>query len=274
MGGEVPGAATEAEGRAPAASPRPDRIWILGVPVDRVTRRQALARAESFLGTGACHLVFTPNPEIIMAARGDLELRRILAAADLALADGVGVAWAAARGGRPVPERVPGIDFAGDVLALAARRSLPVFLLGTRREVVARAADAARARYPGLRVAGWHDGYFPMAEAASVAERVRASGARILLVGMGAPREQRFLWQQRERLGVELALAVGGSLDVLGGAVRLAPQAIRRIGLEWLWRLLREPTRLRRQMALPAFGWTILTAKAPLWDDASGLDGR
>jgi N-acetylglucosaminyldiphosphoundecaprenol N-acetyl-beta-D-mannosaminyltransferase len=242
----------------------------MGVPVDRVTRPQALAWAESRLGQGRCQLVFTPNPEIIMAAQRDAELRRILAAADLALADGVGVAWAAARGGRPVPERIPGIDFACDVLALAARRDAPVFLLGTRRQVVARAADAARARYPGLRVAGWHDGYFPMEDAPRVADAVRRSGARVLLVGMGAPREQRFLWRERPRLGVDLALAVGGSLDVLGGAAQLAPQPVRRLGLEWLWRLAREPRRLRRQMALPAFAWAILTARAPLWDDANG----
>jgi len=249
-----------------------DRIWIFGVPIDRVTRAEALARAEVWAAAerGPCRLVFTPNPEIIMAARREPSLRTILAAADLALADGVGVAWAAARGGRPVPERVPGIDFAGDVLAMAAGRDLPTYLLGTKSEIVARAADAARSKYPGLRVAGLHDGYFPMADAPAVADLVRKSGARVLLVGMGAPREQRFLWGQRERLGVGLALGVGGSLDVLGGAVRLAPAAVRRAGLEWLWRLLREPARLRRQMALPAFAWACLTAPSPLWDDANG----
>ncbi len=253
------------------ARPGGDRNWLFGVPIDRVTRQQALTRAEAWLGGGACRLVFTPNPEIIMAARRDTGLRRVLAGADLSLADGVGVAWAASRCGRPVPERVPGVDFAGDVLALAAARDLPTYLLGTRSAVVARAADAARSQHPRLRVAGWHDGYFPWERAPEVADAVRASGARLLLVGMGAPREQRFLAQQRERLaGVDLALAAGGTLDVLGGAARLAPAAVRRAGLEWLWRLVREPSRLRRQMALPAFAWAILTARAPLWDDAEG----
>ncbi len=261
---------TEPGGARGPAAPG-DRIWIFGVPIDRVNRRQALARAEGWLGSGACRLVFTPNPEIIMAARHDAGLRRILAGADLALADGVGVAWAASRGGRPVPERVPGVDFAGDVLALAAARDVPTYFLGTRGAVVARAAEAARVQHPRLRVAGWHDGYFPWDRAPEVAAAVRGSGARLLLVGMGAPREQRFLAEQRQALaGVDLALAVGGTLDVMGGAARLALAAVRRAGLEWLWRLVREPSRIRRQMALPAFAWAILTAKAPLWDDAEG----
>lgn len=242
------------------------------MPIDPLTRDEAMVRATGFVGGGRCRLVFTPNPEIIVAAQRDPGLRRILRSADLSLADGVGVAWAARRAGRPVPERVPGVDFAGDLLGWAAERGVPVYFLGTKAGVVGRAAAAAAARYPGLAVAGWHDGFFPLSDSPRVAAAVAGSGARLCLVGMGAPREQRFLAAERDHLGVDLAVAAGGTLDVLGGVARLAPAPVRRLGLEWLWRLVRQPSRLRRQLALPVFAWTVLTAGARLCDDANGLD--
>jgi N-acetylglucosaminyldiphosphoundecaprenol N-acetyl-beta-D-mannosaminyltransferase len=241
----------------------PPRIRLLGVPVDAVTPETALARALALVQEpppGRAALVFTPNPEAVVAACRDPEVLRILEAADLALPDGVGLVWAARRAGRPLPARVPGVEFMERLLAEAARRGWPVFLLGARPGVAEAAARQAVRRFPGLRVAGTHHGYFPPEQEDAVVRAVAASGAALLFAGMGE-RQHGFLYRNAGRLGaVRLAMAVGGSLDVLAGVVPRAPLTFRRLGLEWLWRLLREPRRWRRQLALPAFAWAVLRA--------------
>lgn len=240
------------------------RLELFGVPVDRLTAAQALDRARSLLASppaGGPALVLTPNPELIMQARRGGDLLAAARAADLALADGVGVVWAARRAGLPCPERVPGVEFMERLLADAALTGRSVYLLGARPPVVAAAAANAERRHPGLRVVGAVDGFFPADAEGAAAARVAASGAEILLVGMGTPRQELFLHRQRHRLGaVRLAMAVGGSFDVLAGAVRRAPAPVRRLGLEWLWRLASEPSRWRRQLALPRFAWAVLQA--------------
>ncbi len=249
-------------GTAPVGAAAPRRVDILGVPVDAVTAVGALARAQTLAAAaapGRPALILTPNPEGIMRAQSDPELRAVLAAADLALADGVGVVWAARRLGRPLPARVPGIELMEALLAWAAAAGLAVYLLGARPEVIAAAARRAQDRYPGLRVAGFADGYFGARGEEAAVAAVAASGARLLLVGLGVPAQEWFLYRNRALLGeVRLAMGVGGSFDVLAGVTRRAPGPLRRLGLEWLWRLARQPWRWRRQLALPRFAWTVL----------------
>lgn len=239
-----------------------ERLHIFGVPVDRLTPAQALRRAAALLATpgpGPAALVLTPNPELIMQARRDPALLAATRAAALALPDGVGVVWAARRLGRPCPARIPGVEFMVELLGLAARTGSPVYFLGARPEVVRAAAARARERFPALEVAGAADGYFRPEEAAQVAARIAGSGARLLLVGMGVPAQERFLHRWAPELGrVRLAMAVGGSFDVLSGHTRRAPRLVGRIGLEWLWRLAGQPRRWRRQLALPRFALAIL----------------
>lgn len=237
------------------------RLELFGVPVDALTREQALARCEDLLAAPAAGaaLVLTPNPELIMRAGRDPDLLSAARAAALALPDGVGVVWAARRAGCPCPERVPGVEFMGDLLARAAATGRGVFFLGARPEVVAAAAERAVLRHPGLRVAGLADGYFPPEAEPEIVRRIAASGAELLFVGLGVPAQERFLHRHRDALGsVRLAMAVGGSFDVLAGATRRAPPLVRRAGLEWLWRLAAQPSRWRRQLALPRFAWAVL----------------
>lgn len=243
-------------------SARPDRAHLFGVPVDVVGPAGALRRATDLYGAsvpGRPALVFTPNPELIMRCRIEPDLLAVARAPDLALPDGIGVVWALRRYGAEVPGRVPGVEFMAQLLSWAAAEGHPVYFLGGRPEVVAQAVERARAIYPGLSVAGARDGYFPDKDTAAVADAVAASGAHLLFVGMGAPVQERFLVAQRSRLGaVRLAMGVGGSLDVLAGVAQRAPRLVRRVGLEWLWRLMREPSRWRRQLALPRFAWAVL----------------
>ncbi len=249
----------------PGTARAPRRIQILGVPVDVVSPDEALRRAWSLAdraAPGRPALVFTPNPELVMRAQTDAQLRAVAGEADLCLPDGVGVVWAARREGAGIAGPVPGVEFMHSLLARAAAEGRSVYLLGARPEVVAEAAARARSLFPGLRVAGAADGYFAARGGEAEAVRaVAASGAELLFVGMGVPAQELFLGRHRGDLGaVRLAMGVGGSFDVLAGVRFRAPAVVRRAGLEWLWRLLREPWRWRRQLALPRFVAAVLRA--------------
>ncbi len=182
------------------------------------------------------------NAAKVVAASRDAGLARIMREADIASADGQSVVWAARVLGTPVPERVAGIDLAERLLAEAAARRWPVFLLGARHEVADATAAWAREHFPGIVLAGWRDGYF--SDDAAVAAGVAATGARLLLVALPSPRKERLLDEQRGGFGPVLAVGVGGSFDVWTGAVRRAPRWMQRCGLEWAYRLLQEPRRM------------------------------
>ncbi|MBE3589555.1 MAG: WecB/TagA/CpsF family glycosyltransferase [Firmicutes bacterium] len=238
------------------------RVLVLGVAVDRVDAAAALERASEIVESGAGGLIVTVNPEMIMASANDAALAEALRRAELAVADGAGVVWAARRLGDPLPERVPGIELAEGLLARAEARGWSVYFLGARPEVVRAAVARLKERHPRLRVAGARDGYFRPEEAPAVARSVAESGAQLLLMGMGVPREQHFWLRQRALLGGVAAMGVGGSFDVWSGTARRAPAWMRRRNLEWLYRLVTEPRRWRRQLALPAFALRVLAAAA------------
>lgn len=240
-----------------------DRVQVLGRPVDRVAMAEAVDRISRWLEAGlspedAARLVVTANPEIVYNARHDQELAQVLASATLVVADGIGIVWAARRYGRPVPERVAGVDLMMALLQRAAERDWRPFFLGTRPEVVARAAERARELFPGLQLAGYHHGYFSDDQEAQVLDRIRQAAPDLLLAGMGARRELTWLHRHRHTLPVPVTMGVGGSLDVLAGAVQRAPGWVQAVHLEWLYRLLKEPRRWRRQAVLPLFVLAVL----------------
>ena len=192
-----------------------------------------------------------PQPEIIIRAKGDLALREALEAADLTVADGVGVVWAARRGGVALPGRVPGVDLMARVLE-GGGADLRVFFLGAKPGVADEAAARARSLY-GTIVAGVQHGYFerPL-EVPKVVQKVAESGAHLLLAGLGEGQE-RFLHEHRTALRVPLMIGVGGALDVLSGQVKRTPAWTRRAGLEWVWRVGADPRRWHRAPRLVAF---------------------
>ncbi len=242
---------------------------ILSVRLDAVSRDDAIARIERALTEPAAALlaVFTINPEMLYRSAHDTEVRRLLNAGDLNVADGVGTVWAARRLGCPLPERIPGIELGEAALQLAAQHGIGAFLLGGQEHppVAQYAARALNADIPGLRICGTRHGYFDpdSADGASVIDEINSSGAGLLIVCLGSPRQERWLAQNRHRLpDVRVAMALGGSVDVWAGRVRRAPKQVRQAGLEWLWRLVMQPTRLRRAAALPAFvGLTLREAR-------------
>lgn len=233
---------------------------ILSVRLDAVGRDGALARIERALTTPDVPplAVFTVNPEMLYRSTHDADVRRLLNAGDLNVADGIGTVWAARRLGTSLPERIPGIELGEAALKSAARLGIGVFILGgcEQARVAQLAAEAMSARIPGLNVCGTHHGYFDPdgAENDAVIAAVNDSGAGLLIVCLGSPRQERWLLQNRSRLpGIRVAMALGGSVDVWAGRVRRAPRQVRQAGLEWLWRLVMQPSRLRRAAALPAF---------------------
>jgi len=248
---------------APAAAP-PPTVSVLGFSLHLLTVAEAFARLRGRLTAppGKTTVVASFNPELVVRAQHDARAAEALLATDLRLPDGVGAVWAARRQGARGAERVAGIELAEALLAEAARVGASVYLLGAAPGVAAEAAQVLKARMPGLVVAGTNHGYFTPAEEAGVVASVRASGAGLLLVALGAPRQEVFLTRHRAELQVPLALGVGGSFDVWAGRVRRAPAAVRRLGVEWLYRLLTDPRRLRRQLALPRFAWRVLTGGA------------
>jgi N-acetylglucosaminyldiphosphoundecaprenol N-acetyl-beta-D-mannosaminyltransferase len=247
-----PGEGSAPASRGPATAARPA---VLGHPLDPIELDEAAERVLRLARHGPPSLVVTLNPEIVVRARRDPELRRALASARLSVADGVGVVWAARRAGVKVPARVPGVELTERVLEWAGG-DLPVFFLGGRPGVAEAAAATARGRY-GTRVAGARDGYFDPSEDDAVADEVRASGARLLLAGLGE-RQERFLAARLERAGVGAAIGVGGTLDVLAGTARRTPAWTRRAGLEWAWRVGGDPRRWRRAPRLLRFVWLAL----------------
>lgn len=227
------------------------RTDVLGVGFDDLTMEEAVEAALGFMNTRGAHYACTPNPEIVMAAKKDAALRSALGQADLVLADGVGVTKAAAMLKTPLKARVPGIDFATAVIARLAERGGSVYLFGARPGVAEAAAARLAEAYPGLSIAGTSDGYFT--DDGPIIEKINASSPDFLMVCLGSPKQERWMSENAGRLSCGLMAGLGGSLDVLAGNVQRAPEAWRKLGLEWLYRVIKEPKRLGRVARLPLF---------------------
>lgn len=237
----------------------PPTVTILGVPVHRLTTDEALDQVRRFLAAPRLHQIATVNPEFVMAAQDNIPFADVLRRADLNLADGVGLLYAARRLGQPLPERIAGSSFVYELAALAAAEGWPLFLLGAQPGVAEAAAAALIAKYTGLRIAGTYAGSPDPAENDGIVARINASGARVLLVAYGAPRQDLWIARNRETLtGVRVAMGVGGTLDFIAGRAVRAPRWMQDAGLEWLHRLIKEPWRWRRMLALPRFAWRVL----------------
>lgn len=226
---------------------QPDPVHLLGLPVHPVTLNQAVLLVERAVlrgrkDTALRHIAL--NAAKVVACGDDVELRSAVQEAGLVTADGVGVLLLARRLGLRLPERVTGIDLMEALCARAAIRGWPVYLLGAQPGVADAAADALLCRYPSLRIAGAHHGYYDPVEDRAISGQIQASGARLLFVGMNTPRKELFVHEHADHAGVDFAMGVGGALDVLADRVRRAPLWVQGAGLEWAWRWAQEPRRL------------------------------
>lgn len=238
-----------------------EAVSILGIRIDALTYDDLLARIAGFIARGTPHQICTANPEFVMQAQRDAVFRDVLAHADLVMADGAGLLWAARRTGQLLPARVTGSDGVPLIAERAAQQGWRVYLLGAAPGVAQRAAGILVQRYAGLRIAGVYAGSPADAEAPDIIARIRAAQPHILLVAYGAPRQDLWIAKHRAALGVPVMMGVGGSLDFIAGVQRRAPAWVQRLNLEWLYRLLMQPWRWRRQLDLPRFIWAVLRQK-------------
>ncbi len=222
---------------------------ILGVRVHRVTMAGAVEAVRRMLRGGGVHQIVTVNGAMLLRAARDESIRSVLNDATLAVADGIGVVVAARILGRPAPARVPGVELAGELAGVAAAEGHRIFLLGAAPGVAEGAADALRAQYPGLQIAGVEHGYFQDEDA--VVASIRRAQPHILFVAMGFPKQELWIAAHRERLGVPVSMGIGGTLDVLAGRARRAPRWVQQVGLEWVYRAVKEPRRWRTAATLP-----------------------
>lgn len=235
-----------------------ESVRLLGVRVDAVDVDQALDVIEGLVASGGRHLVATVNPEFVMRARSDAEFGHILEQASLCLADGAGITWAARRLGRPLPGRIAGVDLLPPLAARAATRGLRVFFLGAAPGVAEAAAGRLLIAAPDLQVAGCHAGVAGPEGDAEAVRLINAARADIVLIAYGAPAQERWFERNRERLRPGVGIGVGGAFDYLSGRISRAPRWMRSIGLEWLYRLARQPSRARRMTALPLYALAVL----------------
>jgi N-acetylglucosaminyldiphosphoundecaprenol N-acetyl-beta-D-mannosaminyltransferase len=239
----------------------PASIAILNVSVHDVTMIETLDWIDHFVKERSPHQICTVNPEFIMAAQKDSEFRQILNQSALNIPDGVGVLWAARRLGHPLRQRVGGSDLVIQITQWASLAGWKIFMLGAAEGVAEQAATKLRSLYPAINIVGTFAGSPSIDREAGIADRVRACSADILFVAYGAPQQDKWIARNLDRTGASVGIGIGGALDFIIGKQKRAPTWIQRISLEWLYRLIREPQRWKRQLALPKFVWRILTER-------------
>lgn len=242
-----------------------DRITLMGCQVDNLTMEETLGRIEGFIQSGLPHQHVVVNVDKLVKASRDPELRRIINDCALINVDGMPVVWASRLLGKPLKERVAGVDLFEALMRRAGEKGWRVFLLGAREEVVSAVASTYQRKYPKLVLAGYRNGYWKgEAEEAEVARQIRDSRADLLFVAISSPKKEQFLGRYQAEMKIPFAMGVGGTFDVAIGRVRRAPLWMQRWGLEWFYRFLQEPRRMFRRYFIDdmAFIWLLIKEAA------------
>ncbi|USB32865.1 WecB/TagA/CpsF family glycosyltransferase [Paenibacillus sp. YPG26] len=233
-------------------------VSVFGIPVCKWGMEDTVKYLTEAVQSGKPHQIITANPIMVMAALENPEYKTMMQNADLIVPDGTGVVWAARKGGQPVAERVAGFDLLHELMKQGEQLGWTVFLLGAAPEVIQEASARLQLQYPRVKIVGTRDGYFgPQQDLEVVAEIVKVK-PDLLFVARGADTQEPWIAKYKEQLGVPVMMGVGGSFDVISGRTQRAPKIMQKMHLEWFYRLLREPTRIRRMLALPKFTVKVL----------------
>ena len=236
-------------------------VKLFGVKFHKVEEDAAFKRFLYLLNRKTYSMIFTPNPEIVMMAQKDLEYKDILAEGDLVIPDGIGIIMASRIKKLGLEKRLPGIEMMESILKYCNNAKKSIYLLGSSSENVENAAKNIRETYPNIDIAGYHDGYFDENEELKIVDKINDVKPDILFVAMGAPKQEKWMYKYRKILNVKVAMCVGGAVDVWAGAVKRAPKIFRKIGLEWFYRIITNPKRIKRSFVLPKFLLKVLLSR-------------
>lgn len=236
-----------------------DKVNILGVYVDKFNISDAASAVFAFTEAEGCaKAVYTPNSEIIMQGYRSEEICKILNSADLLTADGIGVVYASKILGEPVDGRCAGFDVACSLLEKMGKAGKSVYLFGSKPGVAEKAAENIGLKYPGIKIAGCADGYFDSEKEAEIINDINSVKPDVLFVCLGAPKQEKWIYENKNKLNCKVCMGLGGSLDVFAGTVNRAPEFYQKHGLEWFYRLVKQPGRFFRMLDLPKFAVTVL----------------
>jgi N-acetylglucosaminyldiphosphoundecaprenol N-acetyl-beta-D-mannosaminyltransferase len=240
------------------------RIELMGCQVDNLSMEETLQTVEGFIKSGRPHQHVVVNVDKLVKANRDPELRRIINECALINVDGMPVVWASRLIGKPLKERVAGVDLFEALMRRSAEKGWRVFLLGAREEVVSGVKNIYEQKYPGLTVAGYRNGYWKPEEEAGVVESVKAAQADLLFVAISSPKKEHFLGRYQAEMKIPFAMGVGGTFDVAVGKVKRAPVWMQNAGLEWFYRFLQEPRRMFKRYFVDdmAFFWLLVKEMA------------
>lgn len=238
-----------------------EKIHVLGVPVDKVNMSEALGRAVNLLENKDKSVIYTPNSEIVMMAKDDKNLLDAIKEADLIIPDGIGLVLASKVIKKPLTERVTGIDLMENLLRYCNDNKKSIYIIGGKPGTADKAGKNIGEKYPNINVLGTYHGYFKgqhigqegHEEEIAVIKKINELKPDVLFVAFGAPKQELWIKRYKGEINTKLFMGVGGSVDVYAGEVDRAPQFYQNFGLEWLYRLIKEPWRYKRMMALPKF---------------------
>ncbi|EGL82043.1 glycosyl transferase, WecB/TagA/CpsF family [Caldalkalibacillus thermarum TA2.A1] len=240
-----------------------EQVNILGTLFHNKTMSETVNMVMSMLRQDreeTAHII-TANPEMLMIARSEPTLQEVLAHADIITPDGIGIVWASRILNTPIKERVAGYDLLHNLCEQTNYYPFSVFLLGAKEEVNKKAAENLSKLYPNLKIVGRKNGYFKETETDHIVEEVNKASPDLLLVALGVPKQELWIYQNKKRLNAKVAIGVGGSFDVLAGYIKRAPLVWQNLHIEWLYRLLQEPSRWKRQLQLPKFMFCVVKEK-------------
>ena len=251
-----------------------DKSKIFDIPIDNITKEEAVNMAVSRIEADIFTIVVTPNAEIIKKCIDDENVKKAITSAHMILPDGDGTLWAAKELGMPLKEKVAGVEFGKNLIREAAEKGFKLFLLGGKPGVAEKAAENLKKEYPELSICGVCDGYFEKSgdKSDEIIKKITDSGADILYVCLGAPAQEIWVYENREKLSsVKLVACLGGSLDIYAGTVKRAPALFVKLKLEWFWRLLKQPTRIGRMMNIPKFMIYVKKYKKQMKKESRGI---
>jgi len=238
-----------------------DRVKISDIFIDNLEWDKIAIVVEKFIGNQKAEQIITANSLMVNYAKRDPELKKAFLNAGLVLADSIGIVWASEFLGYGKLARIPGIELMLKFCQLAASKNYSIYLLGSRESILGKAGENLKKKFPGLRIAGMHHGYFTEADTNGILKEIKNLRPHFLFVGIGTPRGEKWIYQKLEELNVPVCMGIGGSLDVISGRLRRAPAWLRQGGFEWIYRSLQEPWRVVRLRGLLSFVWKVMKQK-------------